>query len=269
MSLGCGAVRFDPAHNRSIWELYDGSKDFSQAHDLSKEMPEKLHELQRLRLIEATKYNAIPIDDRTGERLNAEIAGRPQLVTGDTQVFYSGMKRLTENGALSIKNRSFSVTAEVVVADDGRVSGTLIAQGGAIGGWSLYTKDSKAKFVYNLFGVQVFTTEAEAALSAGKQQVRAEFAYAGGGLAKGGDVTLYYDGDKVGEGTVGATQPFLFSADEGLDIGRETGTAVAPDCEGESVFTGEIKWVELKIGSDDHTHLIDPAEHINVLMSQQ
>jgi hypothetical protein len=269
------ALAMEQGFDDDVWELYDGSKDYSQAHDLSKEMPEKLHELQRLFLIEATKYNVIPLDDRGGERFNADLAGRPQLIKGDTQVFYPGMIRLSENSVLSIKNKSFSVTAEVVMpeqSENGKepVSGTIIAQGGAIGGWSFYAKDGKAKFAYNLLGIQTFTTEAGEPVPSGKHQVRAEFAYDGGGYAKGGAVTLYYDGEKVGEGRVDATQPFVFSADEGADIGSETGTAVAPESDVESSgFTGEIDWVELKIGEDDHSHLIDPEEHINVLMARQ
>jgi arylsulfatase A-like enzyme len=263
-----GAIKL-PAFDDDVWELYDGNRDYSQAHDLSKEQPDKLHELQRLWLIEATKYNVIPLDDRTAERLNAEVAGRPQLIRGDTQVFYPGMTRLSENSVLSIKNKSFSVTAEVVVPDQ-PVNGTIIAQGGALGGWSIYTSDGHAKFTYNLLGVQAFTTEATGSVPAGKHQVRAEFAYDGGGYAKGGTVSLYYDGQKVGEGRVGATQPFIFSADEGLDIGRETGTTVAPeyDVEG-SVFTGQINWVELKVGDDDHSHMVDPQDHLQVLMARQ
>jgi arylsulfatase len=97
-----------------------------------------------------------------------------------------------------------------------------------------------------------------------------EFAYDGGGFAKGGAVTLYYDGQQVGEGRVGATQPFVFSADEGLDIGCETGTTVAAELDVDtSAFTGQINWVELKVGGDDHTHLIDPEDHIHVLMARQ
>jgi arylsulfatase A-like enzyme len=252
-----------------VWELYDGNTDYSQAHDLSTQQPDKLHELQRLWLIEATKYNVIPIDDRTAERANADIAGRPKLISGDTQVFYPGMIRLSENSVLSIKNKSFSVTAEIL-APDGPLNGTIIAQGGAIGGWSFYTSDGHAKFAYNLLGVQSFTTEASQPVPAGKHQLRVEFAYDGGGYGKGGDVSLYYDGQRVGEGRVGATQPFIFSADEGLDIGRETGTPVAPEYSVEgSAFTGQINWVELKVGDDDHSHLLDPEEHINVLMARQ
>jgi hypothetical protein len=269
-----GAVQL-AAFDDDVWELYDGSKDYSQVHDLSEEMPEKLRELQRLWLIEATKYNVLPLDDRTAERFNADIAGRPKLITGDTQVFYPGMIRLSENSVLSIKNKSFSVTAEVVVPEQsangkGPLSGTIIAQGAAIGGWSLYAKDGNAKFTYNLLGIQMFTTEADEPVPPGEHQVPAEFTYDGGGYAKGGNVSLYYDGEKVGEGRVEATRPFIFSADEGLDIGRETGTTVAPDYGVESSeFTGEIHWVQLKVGGDDHTHMVDPEQLIQVLMARQ
>ena len=263
-----GAVEL-PAFDDDVWELYDGSTDYSQAHDLAAEMPEKLHELQRLWLIEATKYNVLPIDDRTGERLNPDLSGRPQLVTGDTQIFYTGMTGLSENSVLSIKNKSFSVTAEIVVPDDG-AEGTLIAQGGALGGWSLYAKDGHVRFAYNLLGIQTFTAEASGHLPPGEHQVRAEFAYDGGGLAKGGEVSLYYDGEKAGEGRIDATQPLIFSADEGLDVGCETGTAVAAECDvRSSAFNGEINWVELKLGDDEHSHLIDEEEHVRVMMAQQ
>jgi arylsulfatase A-like enzyme len=263
-----GAVEL-PAFDDDVWELYDGSTDYSQAHDLARQHPDKLHELQRLWLIEATKYNVIPLDDRTAERVNADLAGRPQLIRGDTQVFYPGMIRLSENSVLNIKNKSFSVTAEVV-APDGPLNGTIIAQGGAIGGWSFYTSEGKTKFAYNLLGIQSFTTEATQPIPAGTHQVRMEFGYDGGGFAKGGGVTLYYDGEQVGEGRVGATQPFIFSADEGLDIGRETGTTVAADYDVDtSAFTGQINWVELNVGGDDHTHLLDPQDHIHVLMARQ
>ena len=263
-----GAVEL-PAFDDDVWELYDGSTDYSQAHDLAAEMPEKLHELQRLWLIEATKYNVLPIDDRTGERLNPDLSGRPQLVTGDTQIFYTGMTGLSENSVLSIKNKSFSVTAEIVVPDDG-AEGTLIAQGGALGGWSLYAKDGHVRFAYNLLGIQTFTAEASGQLPPGEHQVRAEFAYDGGGLAKGGEVSLYYDGEKAGDGRIDATQPLIFSADEGLDVGCETGTAVAAECDvRSSAFNGEINWVELKLGDDEHSHLIDEEEHVRVMMAQQ
>ena len=259
-----------PAFDDDNWELYDGCKDYSQAHDLSEEMPEKLHELQRLFLIEATKYNVIPLDDRTGERFNPDLAGRPQLIKGDTQVFYPGMSGLSENSVLNIKNKSFSVTSEVVVPDNGAVNGTIIAQGGAIGGWSVYTKDGKLKFAYNLSASSRSWPRPTSPCRPASTRSAPSSPTTAAASPRAADVSLYYDGEKVGEGRVERTQPFVFSADEGLDIGLETGTAVSPECDVESSeFTGEINWVELKVGGDDHSHLVDPEDLIHVMMTRQ
>ena len=216
-----------PALDDDVWELYDGNNDWSQARDLAAEQPDRLAKLQRLWLIEAVKYNVLPIDDRRFERLNATIAGRPQLITGTSQVLFPGMKRLSEGSVIDIKNRSFSVTASIDAATNGPTNGVIIAQGGKFGGWALFFAEGKAKFVYNLLGMQEFVTEATEVLAAGSHQVRAEFAYDGGGLAKGGTVTLYYDGVGVGTGRVDVTQPLIFSADETTDIGNDYGMPVS------------------------------------------
>lgn len=137
-------------------------------------------------MIEAVKYNVLPIDDRRFERINPTIAGRPQLIKGTTQVLFPGMKRLSEHSVIDIKNRSFSVTASVEIATAGPTEGVVIAQGGRFGGWALYFEDGYAAFVYNLLGMTEFITTASEVLSPGSHQVRAEFAYDGGGLAKWG-----------------------------------------------------------------------------------
>ncbi|TFC06913.1 arylsulfatase [Cryobacterium adonitolivorans] len=258
-----------PAFDDDVWELYDGSTDFSQARDLSAEHPDKLHELQRLWLIEAVKYNVLPIDDRGAERLNPDVAGRPSLIRGNSQLLFPGMGRLSENSVVNIKNKSFSITTEIEVPETG-VEGVIIAQGGRFGGWSLFASGGKAKFVYNVLGIQSFPTEAEQPIPAGKHQVRMEFAYDGGGLAKGGNVTLYYDGEAVGTGRVGATQAMIFSADETTDVGYEAGTAVSTDYTTKtSRFTGKINWVQIDLGDDDHDHFIDPDERLRIAMARQ
>jgi arylsulfatase len=179
------------------------------------------------------------------------------------------MGRLSENSVVSIKNKSFAVTAEVDVPSSG-AEGVLIAQGGRFGGWSLYAKDGKARFVYNVLGIQEFATAADAPIPEGTHQVRMEFAYDGGGLAKGGDVTLYYDGEAVGAGRVGATEAMIFSADETTDIGYESGTTVSPDYTTRtSRFTGKIHWVQIDLGDDDHDHFIDPDERLRIAMARQ
>jgi arylsulfatase A-like enzyme len=258
-----------PAFDDDVWELYDGATDFSQARNLAAEQPEKLHELQRLWLIEAVKYNVLPIDDRGAERLNPELAGRPTLIRGTSQLVFPGMGRLSENSVISIKNKSFSVTAEVEIPDKG-AAGVVIAQGGRFGGWSLYFADGKATFVYNVLGIHRFPTAAESVLDAGTHQVRMDFAYDGGGLAKGGTVTLFYDGTAVGTGRVGATQAMIFSADETTDVGYESGTSVSADYTAQSSrFTGKIHWVQIDTGDDDQDHLIDPDERLRIAMARQ
>src|SRR6185295_853544 len=172
-----------------VWELYDTNTDWTQAKDLSKEMPEKLHELQRLWLIEATRYNVLPLDDRSMEKMNPDTAGRPVLIKGKTQLLFGGMGHLSENCVLNLKNKSHSVTAEIVVPDQG-AEGVIIAQGANIGGWSLYAKGGKLKYCYNFGGFKCFYVEATTPIPSGQHQVRMEFAYEGGGLGKGGKVTL-------------------------------------------------------------------------------
>ncbi len=258
-----------PPFDKDMWELYDGSKDWTQAHDLSKEMPEKLAELQRLWLIEATKYNVLPLDDRRVERFDPDMAGRPKLVKGNSQLLFAGMGRLSESSVVNIKNKSWSATAELVVPAAG-AEGVIIHQAGKFGGWSLYAKGGKAKFAYNFFGIKLFTTEASKLIPSGEHQVRMEFKYDGGGLAKGGNVTLYYDGQKAGEGRVDATQPMAFSADETCDVGRESGTNVTPDYTTKtSEFTGKIKWVQIDLGADSHDHLITPEQRLQIAMARQ
>ncbi len=258
-----------PAFDDDVWELYDGSVDYSQAANLAAEQPERLAVLQRLWLIEATKYNVLPLDDRSAERLEPESAGRPTLIRGSSQLFFEGMGRLSENSVVSIKNKSFSVTAELEVPEGG-AEGVVIAQGGRFGGWTVYFKEGRAKFVYNTLGIHEFATAADTTIASGTHQVRVEFAYDGGGMAKGGDVTVYYDGDVVGTGRVEATHPMIFSADETTDIGCETGTTVTPDYTAkDSRFSGKINWVQLDLGDDDHDHFIDPEERFRVAMARQ
>jgi arylsulfatase A-like enzyme len=259
-----------PPLEDDVWELY-APDDWTQAHDLADEQPERLRDLQRLFLIEATKYNVLPLDDRRAERFNADLAGRPQLVHGTRQLLFGGMKRLSENSVVVMKNKSHAVTADIVVPTGG-AEGVIAAQGGAFGGWSLYAKDGKPAYCYNLFGLQLFKVYGEEPLSDGEHQVRFEFAYDGGGLGKGGTTVLYVDGSKVGEGRVEATVPMLFSADETLDIGSDSGTPVTDDlAPDELAFNGKVRWVviDLDDAAEDSDHLISPEERYQIAMARQ
>jgi arylsulfatase A-like enzyme len=259
-----------PAFDDDVWELY-GPDDWTQAHDLAGEQPEKLAELQRLFLIEAGKYKVLPLDDRRFERFNPDLAGRPQLVHGTSQLLFGRMGRLSENSVVANKNKSHSITAQIDVPKEG-ANGVIIAQGGAFGGFALYAKDGRPAYCYNLFGLQRFKVYGEDSLPAGEHQIRMEFTYDGGGVGKGGNVTLYVDGEQVGEGRVEGTVPMLFSADETTDVGSDTATPVSNDYgPRDSAFTGKVVWVQIDIdaAAEDTDHLISPDERLRVAMARQ
>jgi hypothetical protein len=259
-----------PMFEDDVWELYEPG-DWSQAHDRAAELPEKLAELQALFLAEARKHNVLPLDDRRIERFNADLVGRPMLVKGNSQLLFGGMGRLSESSVVNVKNKSHAVTAEVVVPDGG-AQGVMIAQGGSFAGWSLYAKEGKPTYCYNLLGLHRFKVQGDAELAPGTHQVRMEFAYDGGGLAKGGTVTLYVDGGQVGEGRVEGTVPLIFSGDETTDVGSDTASPVSDDYgAGDNAFTGRVEWVQIDLGEDaeDADHLISPEERLRVAMARQ
>ena len=259
-----------PAFDDDVWELY-APGDWTQAHDIAAEQPEKLAELQRLFLAEAEKYNVLPLDDRRFERFNPDIAGRPKLVHGTSQVLFGRMGRLTENSIVALKNKSHAITAQVSVPDGG-ANGVILSQGGAFGGIALYAKDGKLAFCYNLFGLQRFKVYGADPIPAGDHQVRMEFAYDGGGLGRGGDVTLFVDGEQVGAGRVEGTVPMLFSADETTDVGSDTATPVSDDYGiRDSAFTGVVRWVQIDIdaAAEDADHLISAEERFTIAMARQ
>ena len=246
-----------PALEDDTWELYDTTTDWSQAHDLAAEQPERLAELQGLFLEEAGRYQVLPIDDRRVERLDPATAGRPVLVKGKSQLLFGGMGRLTEATMLNVKNRSHAVTAQVTVPEGG-ANGVIIAQGGAFGGWSLYAKDGQLVYCHNFLGLRRFKVVAGSTLPAGDHVVRMEFANDGGGMGKGGTVTLYTDERPVGEGRVEATVPIIYSLDETADIGRDTASPVSDDyTSADSAFTGTIAWVRIDL--DAITGGVDPV----------
>jgi arylsulfatase A-like enzyme len=233
----------------SAWELYDTSKDFSLINDLAAEHPDKLTELKALFLQEAERNGALPIDDRVFERVNAELVGRPDLMAGRTSITLAeGMTGMTENVFLNIKNKSKTITAEIVVPEGG-AHGTVIVQGGRFGGWSLYFKDGVPAYDYNFLGLERTTVTGTEKLEPGKALIRFEFAYDGGGLGKGGMGTLYVNDRKVGEGRIERTQPMIFSADETADVGIDLATPVveAIGAERRSRFTGRIPRVSVEV----------------------
>ncbi len=252
-----------------VWELYDGTTDWTQAHDLAAEHPDKLAELQRLFLLEASKYQVFPLDDRMAQRFNADLAGRPQLVQGGSVVLFPGMRSLTENALPSLKNKSHTITAKVVIPDGG-ANGVIVNQGGITGGWALYLHDGRPTYHYSFLGIERATITTPESLADGDHQVRVEFAYDGDGLGKGGTATIYIDGNESASGRVERTHAFVYSLDETTDVGSDTGSPVSTDYHaGSNAFTGTIDWIRIDTGDDSHDHLIDPAQLMRFAMSRQ
>jgi arylsulfatase len=230
------------------WELYDTRSDFSLAKDLAKQNPAKLKEMQDLFMTEAEKYRVLPIDDRVFERLNAALVGRPDIMAGRTSIaYYEGMNSMSENVFINTKGRSHTITAEVTVPKGGG-KGVIIAQAGRFGGWSLYLKDGKPTYSYNVLGLKRFDIAAKKPLQARKNTIRYEFAYDGGGMLKGGTGTIFVNGKKVAQGRIEQTQQF-FSADEGGDVGEDLDTPVVPDygIPAPYKFTGKIAKVIVEL----------------------
>jgi len=235
--------------DQDVWELYDVRADFSLANDLAAKDPKKLAEMQSIFLREAEKYHVLPIDDRVMERMDARSVGRPDLMGGRTSMTLAeGMTGLMEAVFINVKNQSVTITADVDVPADGG-HGTILAQGGRFGGWSLYVNKGVPAYTYNFLGLAQTTITGSKPLAAGKATLRLEFAYDGGGPGKGGMATLFVNNEKVGSGRIEHTEAGIFSADETADVGIDLGTPVveAIGSEAESKFTGRIPKVTVEV----------------------
>lgn len=230
------------------WELYDTTKDFSLANNLAASNPAKLKELQDIFMKEAIKNRVLPIDDRFAELMQAKLVGRPELM-GDraSLTLGPGMDRMGETVFINIKNRSFSITADVEIPQGG-ANGVILAQGGRFGGLSLYLKDGKPTYCYNFLGLEQYKVSASEPLPPGKVTIVMNFEYDGGGLAKGGTTTMLVNGTQVATGRIDKTEPNIFSADETAGVGIDDATAVSSDYkDGDNAFTGKIIKVTIDV----------------------
>jgi arylsulfatase A-like enzyme len=254
----------EPDPDEFPWELYNAAQDFSQSRNLASDNPKKLQELKDLFLIEAVKYNVLPIDSSFADRANPAI--RPNLNHGQTHfAYYPGMIRIPEASAPDIKNRSFRITADVDVPQGGAADGVLVTQGGRFGGWGLLVLDRKPMFAYafsNQDGDKYpyqkkykFRITATDPLAPGKHTIVFDFAYDGGGIGKGGKGTLTVDGKKAGEGRIELTQALRFSLDESFDVGEDTGSPVIDEYDAKMPFkfSGTLNKLDVDLGPDQLT----------------
>jgi arylsulfatase A-like enzyme len=205
------------------WELYDLSKDWTQSNDVAKENPTKLEELKDLFWVEASKYQVLPLDASAFTR---SIAQRPSIVAGRFEFNYTTpVTGILPGNEPNIRNRSYSITADITVPKGGS-EGVLVTDGGRFGGYALYLKQGKPVLNYNLERVARFRWEGQQALAPGRHTVNFDFKYDGPGFGKGGTGVLSVDGKEVAKQTVPHTVPFIFGVDESFDVGSDTGTPI-------------------------------------------
>jgi arylsulfatase len=227
-----------------IWELYNVDEDFSLANNLAEQNPEKVEEMKRKFMEEAVKYNVLPLDDRSIERFDPIIAGRPDLMNGRKKLtLYEGAKGIPENAFINVKNTSKTIVAEVEVPAN--ANGVILCQGGDFGGWTFYILDGKLAYSYNWVGLETFTVASKEKLQPGKHTLKFDFAYEGG-RGGGGIGSIYVDDKKIAEGKIGKTNSNTFGIDESADVGVDENTPVYPPYRGKEKFTGKINSVTIE-----------------------
>jgi len=228
------------------WELYNVAKDFSQAVNLAARYPDKLRELQYLFYAEAAKYNVLPLDDSGTERMDPSI--RPSLTRGRSEFTYFGtVKRIPEGAAPDLKNKSYRITADVVIPEGG-AHGVLVTHGGLPGGYALMLEKGKPVFHYNVANVAHYNIAAADPLAPGRHTVVFDFQYDGGGIGRGGAGTISVDGRQAARGRIDRTVPIRYSMDETFDIGEDTGTPASLDYDVPFKFNGKIEKVVVRLG---------------------
>jgi len=227
------------------WELYNIADDYSENNDLAAKNPAKLKELQDLFMVEAKKYQVLPLDNSILERL---LTPRPSAVAGRTEFTYTGeIDGLPDGSVPNTLSKSYSVAAEVEIPQSG-AEGMLNTLGGRFGGYGLYLLKSKPVFTYNLLGLERFRWEGAQALTPGKHTILFDFTYDGPGMAKGGTGVLSVDGKEVARKTIPHTIPALMTIDETFDVGVDTRTGVDDkDYQSPFRFTGKLNKVTIKL----------------------
>jgi arylsulfatase len=236
---------WDP--DKAPWELYKIDEDFSQANDLAQKYPETLRQLQDLWWVEAAKYQVLPLDWRAVIRMNAEAMGRPSLTRGrNSMTYYPGTIGLPDAASPPMCNKSWTIAADIELTD-GNESGMIVTHGGLEGGYGLYLKNGVPSFVYNFLSIDRPTFTAKEPLPKGKTKLIVDFAYDGGGMGKGGTITMTANGKIIAGGRLERTIPIQFSLGEGLDIGMDIGSPIDFTYELPFAFTGKIEKVQIDL----------------------
>ncbi len=221
--------------DRDRWELYNTEEDPTESRDLAAQEPVKLQEMINHWFHLAGMYNGLPLLDKTAVEVLAD-PDRPQVAPPrDHYIYYPGVAEVPESAAVNVRNRSYSIAAEVNV-ESPDAQGVLFSHGARFGGHSLYVKDGKLKYVYNFVGDNEQMIESTKEIPTGKVILSAAFEREGDAMPTTGTLSLFIGDEKVGEGRI-MTQPGNFSlVGEGLNVGKDPGEAVTEDYSGERPF---------------------------------
>ena len=249
--------------DQDTWELYDLQRDYSQSDDVAAKFPDKLKELQGAFLVEAAKYQVLPLDDRVAERLNPLL--RPSVNAGRTTFTYYQGAQVVDSSAPPTQNRSHTITAHLDVPKEG-VEGVVVATGGAVSGFSLYVKGGRPVYEYNYYSMKHTAVTGTEALKPGPNVLRVEFAYDGGGLGKGATVSLFVNDRKIGQGRLDPTiWVGKYSADETFDIGEDSNSPVSDAYAAPFRFTGAIR----KVVIDSHPAKLTTADQQKIQQAER
>ncbi len=214
-----------------VWELYHVAEDYSESNDLAKKHPGKLKMLKEEWDKDAKKYNVYPLYDDVVARF-ADVNQRYIPKRKAFNYYTPGAIRIPEAYSPPVKNTNHTLIGELDLPS-ASTSGVILAQGGIYGGYALYLVDGELRYCYNAFNESRYTVKASKKLPKGKVVVKAVYKVGkpnGKGPDSGtGTVTLFINGEKIGEGRVERTQPGMFSISETFDVGVDTGTPVSRD----------------------------------------
>jgi len=244
-----GTAKMPDVVNGYKWELYNIAEDYSEDNDLAAKMPDKLHELQELFLVEASKYNVFPLDNSVLQRA---LAPRPSATAGRTLFSYSGpVTGIDPSNTANILNKSYTITAEIEVPEGGG-DGMIVTEGGGFGGYGLYLLKGKPVFLYNLLALERFRWQGNDVLTPGKHTIAFDFKSEEPGFGKGGTGVLRVDGNEVANQKIPHTIPFLMTLGETFDVGSDTRTSVdESDYQVPFVFTGKVDKVSVQLNRAD------------------
>ncbi len=211
--------------NGYSWELYNLAEDPTQSRNLAAAFPDKLRDMQQRFLIEAARYQVLPMDNSSLPRL---IAPRPGPSAGRQEFIYRAPgSGLQTSIAPSLLNRPYRLVAEIEVPQ-GSANGVIATHGGRFAGWGFYLLAGRPVFTWNLLDIERIRWEAPNALPPGRHSIAFEFQPEASGppVGRGGTGTLSVNGQVVARQAMARTLPFAVQGDETFDVGLDTGSSV-------------------------------------------